>query len=92
MPDDSIIAPTLLPTGALHFAAVKPDSVVQDVLDALKDLDDVREDVLGDWECDRWAVQKIRKETPGRAWDEHELVGLSDGESRFRLYAMQCAI
>jgi diaphanous 1 len=89
MPDDSLIAPTLLPTGALHFAAVKPDSIIQDVLDALKDLEDVREDILGDWQYDRWAVQKIRKEVQGRAWDERELEALSDGKPSFRVCRMR---
>ena len=80
MPDDSLIVPTLLPTGSLHFAAVKVDSVVQDVLNALTNLEEVQEDVLGDWRCDRWAIQKIKKETPGRQWDERELERLSNGK------------
>jgi diaphanous 1 len=80
MSDDSLIVPTLLPTGSLHFAAVKTDSVVQHVLDALANLEEVRDDILGDWQCDHWAMQKIRKETPGRQWDERELERLSDGE------------
>jgi diaphanous 1 len=80
MQDDSLIVPTLLPTGSLHFTAVKTDSVVQDVLTVLADTKEVQEDILGDWQCDRWALQKIRKETSGRHWDEHELERLSDGE------------
>ena len=80
MSDNSLIVPTLLPTGSLHFAAVKVDSVVQDVLNALTGLKEVQEDILGDWQYDRWAIQKIRKETPGRHWDEHEIERLSDGE------------
>lgn len=80
MQEDSLIVPTLLPSGALQFAAVKPDSIVQDVLISLKDLEEVREEVLESWQCDRWAVQKIRKETSGRVWGESELESLSDGE------------
>lgn len=83
MSDDSLIVPTLLPTGSLHFAAVKSDSVVKDVLDTLANMEEVQEDILGDWWCDRWAMQKIRKETPGRQWDELELEHLSDGEFYF---------
>lgn len=83
MPDDTLIVPTLLPTGSLHFAAVRNDSVVQDVLNTLTDIREVQEDILGDWQCDRWAIQRIRKEASGRQWDENELEHLSDGELYF---------
>jgi len=81
MSDNALIAPVLLPSGSLHFSAVKADSIVQDVIKALTQLEDVQEDVLGDWECNEWAVQKLRKEPPGRPWEELELESLSDGGS-----------
>ncbi|KAI0028371.1 hypothetical protein K488DRAFT_89818, partial [Vararia minispora EC-137] len=76
---DALIVPTILPSGALHFASVSPAGTVQDVLDALAALDDVRLDVLGDLLPRSWAVQRIRSEQSGRQWEEDELDALGDG-------------
>lgn len=80
MPDDLLIVPTILCSGSLHFASVKHDAVVQDVIDSLVALQEVQEDALGDLQPGDWALQRIRKEHNGRAWEEEELEALGDGE------------
>lgn len=80
MPDDLLIVPTILCSGSLHFASVKQDGAVQDVIDSLVALEEVREDVLGDLQPEGWAIQRIRKEHNGRAWEEEELEAFGDGE------------
>lgn len=79
MPDDILIVPTVLPSGSLHFASVQQYGTVADVINALSDLDEVRSDILGDLRPRGWAVQLIRKEAPGRQWEETELESLGDG-------------
>jgi len=74
-----LIVPTLIPSGALHFAAVRQSATAQDVIDALSTLDDVRGDVLGDLEDSEWAVQRIRRPQPGKPWEEEELKQLGNG-------------
>lgn len=74
-----LIVPTLIPSGALHFAAVQQSATAQDVIDALSTLEEVRDDVLGDLEDGRWAVQRIRRPLPGKAWEEKELKELGNG-------------
>lgn len=83
MPDDLLIVPTILCSGSLHFASVSHDAVVQDVIDSLVTLEEVREDVLGDLQPQGWALQRIRKEHNGRAWEEEELEALGDGQFSF---------
>lgn len=80
MPEDLLIVPTILCSGSLHFASVRHDAVVQDVIDSLVALEEVREDVLGDLQPQGWAIQRIRKEHSGRAWEEEQLEALGDGE------------
>jgi diaphanous 1 len=79
MPDDILIVPTVLPSGSLHFASVQQHGTVADVINALSNLDEVKSDVLGDLRPRGWAVQLIRKEAPGRQWEETELESLGDG-------------
>lgn len=75
-----LIVPTLIPSGALHFAAVQQSATAQDVIDALSTLEDVRDDVLGDLEDGGWAVQAIQRPRPGKPWDEEELKQLGNGK------------
>jgi len=75
-----LIVSTLIPSGALHFAAVQQSATVQDIIDALSPLEDVRDDVLGDLEDGGWAVQTIRRPRPGKPWDEEELKQLGNGK------------
>jgi diaphanous 1 len=79
MPDVSLIVPTVLPTGTLHFAETKPDGTAQDVIDSLAALREVRSEVIGDLEAYGWALQRIRSEQAGRPWEEDELEALGDG-------------
>jgi hypothetical protein len=79
MSDNALIVPTVLTTGTLHFASVKPDSTAQDVIDSLVTLDEVNSEILGDLEVAGWALQKIRREKSGRTWEEHELEAIGDG-------------
>jgi len=81
MPDNSIIIPTILTTGTLHFASVKQDCTAQDVIDSLVALDEVNSDILGDLEEAGWALQKVRREESGRTWEEDELEAIGDGET-----------
>jgi diaphanous 1 len=75
-----LIVPTLMPSGALHFAAVQQSATAQEVIDALSTLEGVYDDVLGDLEDNGWAVQKIRRPQPGRPWEEEELRQLGNGK------------
>jgi diaphanous 1 len=79
MSDDTLIVPTVLPSGSLHFATVQHDGSVSDVIDFLSAQDEVKSDVLGDLPPCGWALQLIRKEPPGRQWEEDELESLGDG-------------
>lgn len=81
MTEQTTIAPILLSSGSLHFASITSKSTVQDVIDSLKVLEDVCEEVLGDWRYDEWALQKIRKEPLGRLWEDSELETLSIGKA-----------
>lgn len=80
MPDSSLIVPTILPTGTLHFVSVKPDSTIQNVIDSLVALDEVNSEILGDLDEAGWALQKIRWEESGRTWEIFELQAIGDGK------------
>ena len=81
MSDHSLIIPIVVTTGSLHFAAIKPDGIAQDVINVLTQLDEVVSGILGDLQADGWALQKIRREQNGRQWEEEELEALGDGVS-----------
>ncbi|KAI0307002.1 hypothetical protein B0F90DRAFT_1807716 [Multifurca ochricompacta] len=66
MPDDILIVPIVLPSGSLHFVSLRQDGTVSDVINSLSVLDEVKSDL-------------IRKESPGRQWEEDELRSLGDG-------------
>lgn len=85
MPTAPLVAPILLPTNSIHFAAIKPDGTVQDVIKALTDLPEVREEILGDLssgyvDASGWGLQKVVKNDPGRAWEDEELHSLHTGK------------
>ncbi|KIM29475.1 hypothetical protein M408DRAFT_8151 [Serendipita vermifera MAFF 305830] len=61
-----LIVPTLSPSGAIHFAAVRREATAQDIIDALSVLDEVKEDILGDLQENAWAVQRIHRGLEGR--------------------------
>ncbi|CAK5262775.1 unnamed protein product [Mycena citricolor] len=81
MPAQSLIVPTILPTGTLHFAEVEHSATAQDVINALLLVADLKSEILGDVEEGDagWALQTIRVERPGRPWEEVELEALGDG-------------
>lgn len=79
MPESSLIVPVVVPTGSLHFATVKPDGIVQDVIDALLAQPEAAAEVLGGLDDAGWALQKIRIEKSGRQWEEEDLERLGDG-------------
>ena len=85
MPEGSLIVPVVVPTGSLHFATIKPDGIVQDVIDALLAQPEVALEVLGGLDGTDWALLKIRVEKSGRQWEEEDLEKLGDGQSRPRL-------
>jgi diaphanous 1 len=80
MPEASLIVPTTLPSGSLHFAQVNTNGTVKDVIDALLALPDATSEILGELEGHGWALQHIRAEQTGRIWEEHDLESLGDGE------------
>ena len=80
MSDKVVIVPVLLVTGSLHFAEIQRDGKAQDVVDVLLRVEGIKEEILGDLEESRWALQRIRVEQVGRPWEEDELVSLDDGE------------
>lgn len=79
MPEGSLFVPVVVPTGSLHFATIKPDGIVQDVIDALLAQPEVTSEVLGDLGDTGWTLQKIRIEESGRPWEEEDLEKLGDG-------------
>jgi len=81
MPESSLIVPVVVPTGSLHFATIKPDGIVQDVINALLVQPEVTSEVLGDLDGADWALLKIRVEKSGRQWEEEDLEKLGDGQS-----------
>ena len=81
MPESSLIVPVVVPTGSLHFVTIKPDGVVQDVIDALLAQPEVTSEVLGGLDGAGWALLKIRVEKSGRQWEEEDLENLDDGQS-----------
>ena len=86
MSDDTLIVPTILPSGSLHFASVHHDGTVSDVINYLSDNGEVKSDVLDDLPPCGWALQLIRKEPPGRQWEEDELESLGDGTYVWNLF------
>lgn len=94
MPPNSLIVPTILPTGSLHFAEVDPNATAQDVINTLIALEGVKPEILGDLEDQGWALQKIRAEQSGRPWEEAELEALGDGQSmpqlKYRVSGLTC--
>jgi len=82
----SLIVPTILISGSLHFADVAENSTAQDVIDALLKVDEVRSEILGDLEDQGWALQKMRVERNGRPWEEEELEALGDGKPQLFLF------
>jgi hypothetical protein len=52
---------------------------VEDVVNALIALDEVRSEILGGLDDNGWALQKIRVEQNGRLWEDDELEALGDG-------------
>lgn len=81
-PKAPLVAPILLPTCTLQFAAIKPDGSAQDVVDVLLKNPEVKEEILGDLVSDdgSWALQRVVKNDPGKAWEEDELRMLRDGK------------
>jgi len=97
MPPPPLVAPTVLPSGTLHFAAVKQDALVKDVIQVLLDTPDVKEEVLGDLIGENksaWALQRVTKNEQGRIWDDSELANLGNGSSTFLiiLRPKQCSL
>lgn len=74
-----LIVPTLSPSGALHFAAVRKEATAQDIIDALSVLDEVKEDILGDLQEEGWAIQRILHGLEGRLLKDSNRLG--DGTS-----------
>ncbi|EMD40584.1 hypothetical protein CERSUDRAFT_102967 [Gelatoporia subvermispora B] len=79
MPDDVLIVPVASPNGAVHFATVNSDATIQDVLDTLILTPAATSDVLHGLEEYGWALQRIRREHPGRQWEEADLEALGNG-------------
>ena len=80
MSTDLLVVPLVLVTGSLHFVSLQQDARAEDVVKAALEQDGLRDEVLGDLEDGDWALQRIRTEQPGRAWEEDELLSLGDGE------------
>jgi len=82
---NTLIVPTLLPTGSLQFAEIPDDGRAQDVIDTLLQIDGLKEEILGGLENLGWGLQSIRTERSGRPWEEDELMALGDGLSNLHL-------
>ena len=77
-----LVAPVLSPSGTVHFVSVREDATVGDALNALSQMEDVKEDILGHLPEGEhgWALQTVLKSESGRQWEEDELENLGDGE------------
>lgn len=73
------VVPTLSPSGAVHFAAVKQDPVAQDIIDALSENEEVITDILGDLAPSGWAIQRVPKEASTGTWNEEDLRNYGNG-------------
>lgn len=82
---NTLIVPTLLPTGSLQFAEIPDDGRAQNVIDTLLEIDGLKEEILGGLENLGWALQSIRMERSGRPWEDDELIVLGDGLSNVHL-------
>ena len=82
MASDPLLVPTITVAGTLHFVEVSPDARAQEVVQKVIEIDGVKEEVLGGLEDSDWALQRIRVEQTGRAWEEDELSSFGDGENK----------
>lgn len=80
MSNCNLIVPIILPTRSLHFAEILENGSAQDAINNLLQIEGVTEEILGDLEVCGWALQRIRAEKCGRAWEEDELTILGDGK------------
>lgn len=76
----NLIVPIILPTKSLHLVEILENETVQDAIDTLLRIEGVTTEVLGDLEDCGWALQRLRAEECGRAWEEDELRTLGDGK------------
>ncbi|KAG8219012.1 hypothetical protein J3R82DRAFT_4768 [Butyriboletus roseoflavus] len=77
---DPLKAPVLLLDGSLQYPTISADTTTQDLIQTLIQLDEVKCTVLDVVAPFNWALQRVRKEKPGRSWDETELATLGDGK------------
>ncbi len=82
MPDDTLLVPTVLTSGTVHFATVAATSTAKDVIDALVSSNEVKEEALGGLEETSWDLQRVRVARSGRPWEEYDLEALGECESR----------
>lgn len=86
MSDESLIVPTVLPSGTLHFVTIKHDGTAEDVLNLLSSNVEATSEILGDLQPYGWALQSVRKHTNGRHWEEEELEALGNGPPMLASY------
>jgi len=82
MSDDRLIVPIVLTpesTDSLKFVDVPSNARAQDVIEALLGMDGVKQQILGDLDERKWALQRLREEHSGRPWEESELEALNNG-------------
>lgn len=97
-PNAPLVAPILLPSGSIHFAAIKPSGTAQDAINVLLGTLEVKEDVLGDLATSYvdeggWGLQKVIKHDVGKAWEDDELKALDFSRSSidsFRTCKLSC--
>ena len=79
--ETALVVPVLSPSGQVHFVSLSKNANASDAIEALKSLDDVVEDVLGNLEDGEygWALQRVQREDAGRNWEEEELEALTEG-------------
>lgn len=80
-PNAPLVAPILLPNGSIHFAAIKHEGTAQDVITALLETSEVKDEVLDDLapgyvDAGGWGLQKVVKNEAGRAWEDTEIENL----------------
>jgi hypothetical protein len=75
-----LVIPILSPSGTLHFTSVDSNASIDQVIVALLQTTIVSREVLGGLDDNGWALQRIRRWSADRIWQQEELETLKDGE------------
>lgn len=73
----------LVPNRGLESVHVHPFTTIQEIINILISYEDLPKSVLGRYagvNKSGWALQVVRKEKEGRAWEDSDLAEVGDGQ------------